>query len=62
MIKLLRFLFTGDFHSHKWKIIDERRVHGDGGFNRSDIPIGSKYVCQCEQCGTIKVFKTYSSF
>jgi hypothetical protein len=56
MIKLLRFLLTGDSHSHKWKIIGERRVIGD---DSSDIPIGKKYVCQCEQCGTIKVFKTY---
>ena len=50
MIRLLRFLVTGDWHLHKWVIIEEAMCQGDGGgyWNRR--------YCQCEHCGTIKVF------
>ena len=59
MLRLIRFLFTGDSHVHKWTIIEERRVVGDGVFNSSNIQIGTKYISQCEHCGKLKMFKAY---
>lgn len=51
MIKLLQLLWYG--HSHKWKIIGERGVRSDGEL------VGTRYTCQCEHCGAIKVFNNY---
>lgn len=59
MLRLLKFLFTGDPHLHKWVLIEKRDVM-DGDYSK--IPVGQKYICQCEHCGKIKVFKTYSDW
>lgn len=51
MIRLLRLLLTGDWHLHKWRIIEETQYR--------DSLSGSEWTrryCQCEHCGTIKVF------
>lgn len=54
MIRLFKFLFTGDWHLHKWKILETRRL-----FDQEDGAImahGTRYYCQCEYCGIIKKF------
>lgn len=50
MIRLLKFLFTGSWHEHKWVIIKERTVNTDEE-GRFFI-----YECQCVTCGEIKGF------
>ena len=52
MLEYFQKLFLG--HVHHWKIIDAVDV-GDG----CNFRIGSKYILQCEHCGTIKVKRTY---
>lgn len=51
MIRLLKFLFTGDWHLHKWETIETRRVRGDDRYVSH-----TRYYCRCEHCGTIKKF------
>lgn len=51
MIRLLKFLFTGDWHLHKWTIIDQGTV---GYCGRKT---GNRYYCQCEHCGKIRDFE-----
>jgi len=55
MIRLIKWLFFGDAHLHKWKIIDsEKMVRVD-----DNTMIGIKHTLQCEGCGDLKVFRTY---
>ncbi len=50
MIRLLRFLVTGDWHLHRWRVIESATCTDD--FNRR----WTRRYCQCEHCGKIKVF------
>ena len=50
MIRLLKFLFTGDWHLHEWKIIKTDKCHNDYYGN------WTRHYCQCTHCGTIKKF------
>lgn len=52
MIRLLRFLLTGDGHMHKWEIMRQ----GPRTFGGEKI--GSYYECRCSVCGKIKEFRT----
>lgn len=52
MIRLFRFLLTGDGHMHKWEIIGQGRRTWDGA------KIGDYYNCRCSVCGKIKAFDT----
>ncbi len=52
MIKLLRFLITGSWHEHKYKIIKEVQVTSNSG--RSWV----RYISRCEECGKIKTNNT----
>ncbi len=52
MIRLLRWLLTGDGHSHRWEVI-----------RRGPCTVGNKvygyyYDCRCSICGKIKDFRT----
>lgn len=53
MIRLLRFLLTGDGHMHKWEIMTKGPLLGFRGER-----IGAYYDCRCSVCGKIKEFKT----
>jgi len=55
MIRLLKWLFTGDGHLHKWKIIQERELTRIKDGSR----IGLMYVLQCEVCGELKQFEVW---
>lgn len=49
MLRLLRFLITGSWHEHKWKIIKE------GVWVCADNHTkGTYYNLQCEICGNVK--------
>ena len=49
MIRLLRFLLTGDWHLHKWETIDQKR-------RDSKYETWTRYYCRCTVCGTHKKF------
>jgi hypothetical protein len=53
MMRLLKFLFTGDFHHHKWKIL--KIIHLIDARGNSE---GHKYHLQCEHCGNLKFVET----
>jgi hypothetical protein len=56
MLRILKFLFTGVWHSHKWKTISEGEIQAKP--NLTVVTIGHKYVLQCEHCGEMKTFKS----
>jgi len=49
MIRLLKWLFTGDAHLHKWKHIETIN-----SFNKDKDIVGMMWILQCEKCGEIK--------
>ena len=54
MIRLIKFLFTGDWHLHEWEIIKEISVW-DESKKFDKYPAKYEYVLQCKKCGDIKV-------
>lgn len=52
MIRLLRFLLTGDGHMHRWEIMSKGTLTWRGS------KIGNYYECRCSVCGKIKEFQT----
>lgn len=52
MIRLIRFLFTGDWHLHEWEEVER----GERRWGRSKV--GNYYDCRCKHCGKIKAFNT----
>lgn len=55
MLRLLRWLFTGDAHAHKWKIINSESMIRV----RDNTTVGIRHTLQCEGCGELKTFETY---
>lgn len=55
MIRLIRFLITGDWHLHEWEPygpnMAEDRLPIAGGIRNPNQP------CRCKRCGKIKSFK-----
>lgn len=51
MIRLFRFIFTGDSHLCKWEIIETADLENN---MKGDAVVGKLYVLQCEHCGNIK--------
>jgi hypothetical protein len=51
MIRLLRFLITGDWHLHKW---DDYTAHP---MTFEGFTFGKAYVLRCNTCGKMKTFK-----
>jgi len=49
MIRLLKWLFWGDAHLHKWKIIKQEEL-----INKQKTNQWTRYTLQCEHCGNIK--------
>jgi len=52
MIRLLRFLITGSFHEHQYKIIQRISIY-DSERPELKNPIYYQYVSRCEECGKI---------
>ncbi len=50
MLRLLKFLLTGDWHLHRWKTIDEAEASDECGQS------WTRYYCKCEICGKHKKF------
>ncbi len=51
MIRLLRFLITGDWHLHKWETISHHRCVDDSGSE------WIRFHCRCTICGQHKKFE-----
>lgn len=43
---------------HKWVVFKEIQIWGDGFGNKTDYPVGRKYVLRCEKCGDMKIIRT----
>jgi hypothetical protein len=52
MIGWLYKIIIGDFHSHKWEIINKTTVYSSGA-----IIVGYEYIQQCKHCGKLKTYK-----
>ena len=60
MKRLLRFLWTGDWHLHKWVKENQTDVypHNTTASNEEKmLPIARYVVCKCEICGKYTTFK-----
>lgn len=55
MIRLLKWLITGDGHLHKWKIIKVQNYTVTSDFGGRNV--GIQYDQQCEHCGKMKTFR-----
>ena len=49
MWRIIKFIFTGSWHEHKWKIHHQGTI-----YNEQDQPTGHFYDLQCEICGVLK--------
>ena len=50
MIRIIRFLLTGDWHLHQWETIDENFCTDEFG------GAWTRYYCRCRVCGKHKKF------
>ena len=50
MLRLLRYLWTGDGHAHVWEVITKAEVLSPSGLTRRS----TMYDLQCKVCGNIK--------
>ena len=57
MLRLLRWLLTGDSHCHQWETVAINSVGSS-----PDRRIGDKYIQECKHCGKMQIFKTYNDF
>lgn len=55
MIRLLKFLITGDWHMHHWEIHEQRDAVDHNG-----SLIGANYILRCKHCGDMKKFRSWS--
>ena len=51
MIRLIRFLITGSWHTHKWEIEGNGYILSKEGQRR-----GILYNCRCHECGKMKIY------
>jgi hypothetical protein len=56
MLRLIKFLFTGDWHLHQWQEIDKQRVLR--GADTEYI----RYISKCKHCGKIKHYNAITSW
>lgn len=51
MLRLLRFLWTGDWHLHQWAIVETTECEDTARTSR-----WTRRYAKCKHCGIIKVF------
>lgn len=56
MLRLLKFIFTGDWHLHEWEIEKERDMVMRNSLGKEKSYI--EYVQKCKHCGELKIFNT----
>lgn len=47
MLRLIRFLFTGSWHEHNWKVIHQGTLGSHGRVT------GYRHILQCTHCGKV---------
>lgn len=52
MLRLLKFLWVGDWHLCKWETINKYQVYGSNNVRPERI----QYHCKCSICGKHKKF------
>lgn len=52
MLRIIKFLFTGDWHLHEWKIIDKVDCEAEDLGAR-----WTRHYTQCIHCGKIRLFQ-----
>lgn len=58
MMRLLRFLITGDWHLCKYEIINTATIRYIPAYGNKYI-IGDRYILQCNVCGKMKTYDAY---
>jgi len=53
MLRILRFMFTGDWHICKWETVRTSDIYNEG----ESRPYARDYECKCDICGKIKAFR-----
>jgi len=53
MIRLLKWLITGDWHLCRWEDYDILKTFKKG---HADTPICLDMICKCKTCGRYKTF------
>lgn len=56
MIRLLRWLFTGDGHAHKWEEYERYNVYNCDLNGKTDGTYFTRWILRCEHCGKLKKF------
>jgi len=51
MLRLIKFLFTGDMHLHEWEIL------GKGNLMQEGRVYGCYFHQKCKHCGKLKFVK-----
>ena len=51
MIKLLKYLFTGSWHEHKYVVVQKDKM-----YNGKNLAYNI-YICRCSECGKMKSYK-----
>lgn len=54
MLRLLRLLFIGDAHVHKWEQVERNNIYPLEG----EMPIPIEFILRCTHCGNMKSFRT----
>ena len=56
MIRLLKFLFTGDWHLHQWEQLQKTYLMDPESITGRHV--GVRYDLKCKHCGNIKFVAT----
>lgn len=49
MLRLFKWLLTGDFHTHHWNVLHSHKIVND-----AQQSIGTSYIQICENCGDLR--------
>lgn len=58
MIRLIRFLITGDWHLHEWEKPTTRVAVYDPDNAAGGRPVRFQHEVRCKHCGKVRRFKT----
>lgn len=56
MWRIIKGLITGDFHLHKWEVVNTSEVNVYYSIGQ-DRTVFHDYECKCVHCGKMKCFR-----